>query len=168
MKNKMLRSAPSTVIYAKQFHHCNTVCACKINKFSCRCFTVRWLPSRGWKLRAFFRKSFLGCSLQTILKSGSLALSCTWKSSFIQLLHARINTTVKQVSCMLQCQLRHFLETLISSPLILFPLRQLKRTKEVWAQLLTAGKEQCVIQMLAVQLTQKTRIDTFVVVTMVL
>lgn len=69
---------------------------------------------------------------------------------------------------MLQCQLRHFLETLISSPLILFPLRQLKRTKEVWAQLLTADKEQCVIQMLAVQLTQKTRIDTFVVVTMVL
>lgn len=167
MKNKILRSAPSTVICAKQFHHCNTVCACKINKFAVASLCAGYRPEDE-SCVLFFRKSFLGCSLQTILKSGSLALSCTWKSSFIQLLHARINTTVKQVSCMLQCQLRHFLETLISSPLILFPLRQLKRTKEVWAQLLTADKEQCVIQMLAVQLTQKTRIDTFVVVTMVL
>lgn len=167
MKNKMLRSAPSTVIYAKQFHHCNTVCACKINEFAVASLCAGYRPEDE-SCVLFFRKSFLGCSLQTILKSGSLALSCTWKSSFIQLLHARINRTVKQVSCMLQCQWRHFLETLISSPLILFPLRQLKRTKEVWAQLLTADKEQCVIQMLAVQLTQKTRIDTFVVVTMVL
>lgn len=167
MKNKMLRSAPSTVICAKQFHHCNTVCACKINKFAVASLCAGYRPEDE-SCVLFFRKSFLGCSLQTILKSGSLALSCTWKSSFIQLLHARINRTVKQVSCMLQCQWRHFLETLISSPLILFPLRQLKRTKEVWAQLLTADKEQCVIQMLAVQLTQKTRIDTFVVVTMAL
>ena len=42
----------------------------------------------------------------------------------------------------------------------------MKRRKEVWAQLLTADKEQFVIQMLPVQLTQETKIVTFVFVTM--
>lgn len=40
----MLRSAPSTVIYAKQFHHCNTVCACKINKFAVASLCAGYRP----------------------------------------------------------------------------------------------------------------------------
>jgi len=46
--------------------------------------------------------------------------------------------------------------------------KQMKRAKEVWAQLLTAHRSPFVMPMLPAQLTQETRNVTFVFVTMAL